>query len=121
MRTLEGGLHPLLPDFEIQGDWHSPWYPVLLHSRLLDPPPRGEAWTVGALSDATGILDADVLHTLKAMAARGIVVLERPGPVPREVTEIGAWFRAHRVRLPLDPALEGLSRWISAELEGAGW
>jgi len=108
-----------MPDFELEGIWASRWYPHLLHSRLMDRPPKGRCWTVEMLSEAYGIPLAEVWWTLQAMAERGLVVLERPGPRPRARDRLTGWVAANRVRLPLDPSLEALDRWIEAELEGA--
>lgn len=84
--------------------------------RLLDPPPSGRYWTVGELSDETGLpLEELVAILVEDLPDRVIL-----GARPHEGTDPEGCLRAVLVTLALDPELEALDTWTQAELDGAG-
>ncbi len=89
---------------------------VVVLSRLLDPPPSGLYWSIGELSDGTGLPLEDLVAVLVEDLPDRILLGARPheGPDPE------ACLRAVPVMLPLDPDLEGLDAWVRSELDGAG-
>jgi hypothetical protein len=82
---------------------------VVLIGRLLEPPWHGEVWTVGGLSDATGLAIDEVMLVLVEDLGDRVRLDTMPTGTEDD--------RSILVELPLDPELEWLDRWARGELD----